>query len=115
MVSVGVPRLPLHQVLLGLLEGEADGGQHVRAEVDAEDGEDAEGERDAGDHGEEEGGELGHVGGERVEETLLQVLEHESALLHAAHQRGEVVIQQHDVRTLHTETCCKTVSHKGSI
>ena len=54
MIRVRVPGLLLHQVLLGLLEGEADGGQHVGPEVDAEDGEDTQGQWNTGNHTEQE-------------------------------------------------------------
>jgi hypothetical protein len=58
MVGVGVAGAGPHQVRLGLLEGEAEGGQEVRAEVDAEDGENAEGKGELCHHREKEGAHL---------------------------------------------------------
>ena len=100
LVGVGVPGLPPHQVLLGLLEGEADGGQHVGPEVDTEDSQDPQRQGNACNHAEQEGGELGHVGGERVEQTFLEILEHQPALLHPRHDGGEVVVEEDNVGTL---------------
>ncbi len=58
MVGKGVAGAGPHQVRLRLLEGEAEGGQEVRAEVDAEDGEDAEGKGELRHHREQEGAHL---------------------------------------------------------
>jgi len=46
LVLGGVARLALHDVVLGLLVGEGDGGNHVGAQIDAQDGDGAEGQRD---------------------------------------------------------------------
>ena len=58
MVGVGIAGPRPHQIRLRLLESEAEGGQEVRAEVDAEDGEDAEGKGELRHHREQEGAHL---------------------------------------------------------
>ena len=100
LVAQRVARLALHDVRLGLLVGERDGGHHVRAQVNAEDGDGAERQWNIGQYEEQEWSDLGYVGGERVGDGLLQVVEDEATLLHAGHDRGEVVVEQDHVGRL---------------
>ena len=46
---------------------------------------------------EEEGGDLGDVGGQGVGDGLLQVVEDQATLLHTGHDGGEVVIEEDHV------------------
>eukprot|EP00976_Prorocentrum_cordatum_P096718 1190680-Prorocentrum_minimum.AAC.6 len=99
-VGGGVTGGAVHDVRLLLLVGERDGGHHVRAEVHHENHHGGEGQGQA-DHDEaQEGADLGNVGGERVADRLLQVVENEAALLHAVDNGGKVVVHENHVRSL---------------
>jgi len=74
---LGVARQSLHDVGLGVLVGQRDGGHHVGAEVDAEDRDGAERQRDAGCDEDEERRDLGDVRRQRVCDRLLQVVEYQ--------------------------------------
>ena len=62
--------MSLHDVAFSKLVGHGDGGHHVCAQVDAKDGDGAEGQGDVGADEEEEGRDLGNVGGQRVRDGL---------------------------------------------
>ena len=68
----------LHDVTLGLLVRQRDGGQEICAQVDAEDRDCAEGEGDVGKDEEKEGGDLRDVRRESVRDRLLEVVEDEA-------------------------------------
>ena len=57
-VYLAVARHAAHDVGLGVLPGHGDGGDHVGAEIDAEDEKGGERERDADANVREEGGDL---------------------------------------------------------
>ena len=94
------PRRPLHDVRLGLLVGQGDGGQHVRAQIDAENGHGAQRQGDLEDHVEEKWCQFGDLRRKGVTDGLLQIVEDESSLFDAREDRGEVVVQENDVRRL---------------
>ncbi len=97
LVSERVTRLALHNVRLGLLVGKGDGGDHVGAQVDAEDGDGAQGQRDVGEDEEQERGDLGNVGRERVGDGLFEIVKDEPALLDARDDGRKVVVEQDHV------------------
>mmetsp|Transcript_12653 Transcript_12653/g.39934 ORF Transcript_12653/g.39934 Transcript_12653/m.39934 type:complete len:787 (+) Transcript_12653:1142-3502(+) len=99
-VGGGVAGGAVHDIRLLLLVREGDGGHHVRAEVDAEDEHGGEGQGQLHHDEAEEGADLGDVGGERVGDGLLEVIEDEAALLHAVDDGGEVVIHEDHVGRL---------------
>ena len=70
-----VARQALHDVGLGRLVGERDGGHHVGAEVDAEDRDGAERQRNVGQDEDEERRDLGDVRRQSVRDRLLEVVE----------------------------------------
>merc|ERR1719445_3015995 len=100
LVRERVPWRSLHDVRLSLLVGHRDGGHHVRAKVDAEDGDGAKGQGHVSQDEEEEGGDLRDVGGQSVSDGLLQVIEDQSALLNTSHNGGKVVVEQDHVSGL---------------
>merc|ERR1711868_155800 len=100
LVCERVPWLPLHDVALGKLVGHRDSGHHVRSQVDAENGDSSKGQGHVSQDEEEEGGDLGDVGGQGVGDGLLQVVEDQPALLNTSDNGGKVVIEQDHVGSL---------------
>merc|ERR550534_3462114 len=68
--------------------------------VDAEDGDGAKGQGHVSEDEEEEGGDLGDVGGQSVSNGLLQVIEDQPALLNTSDNGGKVVVEQDHVSGL---------------
>mmetsp|Transcript_15325 Transcript_15325/g.33089 ORF Transcript_15325/g.33089 Transcript_15325/m.33089 type:complete len:1080 (-) Transcript_15325:311-3550(-) len=99
-VGGGVTGGAVHDVGLLLLVRQGDGGHHVGTQVHHQDHHGGQGQGQA-DHNEaQEGANLGDVGGERVADGLLQVVEDEATLLHAVHDGGEVVVHENHVSSL---------------
>ena len=96
-VPLGIPRPPLHNVRLGPLVGQGDGGQHVGPKVDEEDGDGGEGQGDVEHHPGQEGQDLRDVGGQGVHDGLFEVVENDPPLLHAGDDRGKVVVEKDHV------------------
>ncbi len=61
LVGEGILWRPPHDVHLGLLVGQGDGRDHVRSEVDAEDGDGSQGEGNVSQHVEEKRGDFRDV------------------------------------------------------
>lgn len=85
---------PLHHVRLWFLACQRDRRQDVRSEVDEEDRQRSDGQRDLGDDEHDERGHLGHIADERVDDRLLQVVEHEATW----HNKRHTSIQTTDVQ-----------------
>merc|ERR1712004_571691 len=100
LVCERVPWLSLHDVALGELVGHRDSGHHVRSQVDAENGDGSKGQGHVGQDEEEEGRDLGDVGGQGVGDGLLQVVEDQPALLDTSDNGGKVVVEQDHVSGL---------------
>ena len=54
---------------------------------------------------EQEGSQFSDVGGEGIEETLFEILKHQSSLLDPTNNGGEIVIQEDNVSTLGAVGC----------
>merc|ERR1712004_96253 len=100
LVRERVPWRSLHDVGLSLLVGHRDRGHHVRAKVDAEDGHGTKGQGHVSQDEEEEGRDLGDVGGQGVGDGLLQVVKDQPALLNTSDNGGKVVVEQDHVSGL---------------
>jgi len=74
-VSFRIARLARHDVEVGLLVSEWDGGHDVSAEVDTQDRDCAKRQRNANEHVQQERRHLGDVACERVRDRLAQVVE----------------------------------------
>eukprot|EP00754_Rhynchopus_humris_P027154 Rhum_TRINITY_DN15065_c9_g4::Rhum_TRINITY_DN15065_c9_g4_i2::g.137287::m.137287 len=99
-VVVGRTRLPLHDVLLRVLVGERDGGDHVGTQVDAQNQHRRQGQGQTGHDERHERRDLRDVRRQRVRDRLLQVVEDQTALLHTTHDRREVVVHEDHVGSL---------------
>lgn len=99
---MGVPRGPIHDIRLPLLIRQTNRRDHIRSQVNAENADSPQGERDPCQDEQKERGQLGDVIGERVEHTLLQVIEDQSSLLHTGDDGGKIVIQEDHVRRFFT-------------
>ena len=97
MVSLGDTRVALHDIELGVLVGERDGGDHISTQVNAQDKHSGEGLGDLEHHEEQEGRDLGNVGGESVSDRLLQVIEDKATFFNTVYDRGEVIIEEKHV------------------
>jgi len=97
MVSLGVTGVSFHDIKLGVLVGERDGGDHISSEINAEDEHGGEGEGDLEDNEENEGGDLRDVGGESVSDRFLQVIEDETTFFDTIHNGAEVIIEQNHI------------------
>merc|ERR1719216_750526 len=86
-----------YDVRFSKLVGHGDGRHHVSAQVNAEDGDGAQGQGHIGEDEQEEGGDLGDVGGQGVGDGLLQVVKDQPALLHSSDNGGKVVVEQDHV------------------
>merc|ERR1712004_171652 len=100
LVCERVPWLSLHDVALGELVGHRDSGHHVRSQVDAENGDGSKGQGHVSQDEEEEGRDLGDVGGQGVGNGLLQVVKDQPALLNTSNNGGKVVVEQDHVSGL---------------
>ena len=69
---------PLHDVTLGGFVSERDGGHHVGAEIDAEDGDRAQRKWNVGDDEEEEWRDFWNVARQRVRDGLFEIVEDQS-------------------------------------
>jgi len=97
MISLGVTGVTFHDIKLGVLVGEGDGGDHVSSKVNAEDKDSREGEGNLEEHEEQEGGDLGDVRRQGVRDRLLQVIEDEATFLNTADDGGEVVVEEEHI------------------
>jgi len=100
MVSLGVTGVSFHDIKLGVLVGERDGGDHISSEINAEDEHGGEGEGDLEDNEENEGGDLRDVGGESVSDRFLQVIEDETTFFDTIDNGAEVIIEQNHITSV---------------
>jgi len=100
MVSLGVTGVSLHDIKLGVLVGERDGGYHISSQINAEDKNGGEGEGDLEDDEEQEGGDLGDVGGEGVSDRFLQVIEDKATFFNTVHDGAEVIVKQDHITSV---------------
>lgn len=76
-----VARYAFHDVALGLLVRQRDGRHHVRAEVDAQDGNCAERQRNVGNDEHEEWRDLRNVARQRVSDRFLEIVEDQTTFI----------------------------------
>ena len=94
MITGRDTRVTLHDIELGVLVGEGDSGDHIGTEINAENEDGREGLGDLEHHEEEEGGDLGDVGGQGVGDRFLQVIEDKTTLFDTFDNGREVIIEE---------------------
>lgn len=97
MITLRVTWVAFHDIELGVLIGEGDGGDHIGTEINAKNEDSREGLRDLEHHEEEEGGDLRDVRGQGVGDGFLQVVEDEATLLNTIDNGGEVIVEKEHV------------------
>ena len=100
MVTLRVPGVPLHDIELGVLISERDSGDHVGSEINAENEDGREGKGQLAHNEEQEGGDLGDVGGESVGNGFLQVIEDESTFLNTVDDGREVIVKEDHISSV---------------
>jgi hypothetical protein len=100
MVSLGVTGISLHDIKLGVLVGERDGGYHISSQINAKDKHGGEREGDLEDNEEQEGGNLGNVRGEGVSDRFLQVIEDKATFFNTVHDGAEVIVEQDHITSV---------------
>lgn len=94
MVTLGVTGVSFHDIKLGVLVCEGNGGNHISSEINAENEHGSERQRHLEGNEEQEGGNLGNVGGESVGNGLLQVVENKATFFNTVDNGREVIIEQ---------------------
>mmetsp|Transcript_58777 Transcript_58777/g.120244 ORF Transcript_58777/g.120244 Transcript_58777/m.120244 type:complete len:298 (+) Transcript_58777:969-1862(+) len=97
MPSIG---LPVEQVRCGLLGGQGKGAKRVHDEVDPEELHGLQGHPEPADRADERHLERNHIHVELELEEAPDVVVHRPAPQHRLHDRGEIVVHDHDVRGL---------------
>ena len=77
-----ITRHAFHNVALGLLVRQRDGGHHVGTEVDTQYGDGTERQRNVGDDKQQERRDLRNIARQRVRDGLLEVVENQATFAH---------------------------------
>jgi len=97
MVEFGVTGHSVHDIQLGVLVGEGDGGDHVSSQVNAQDEDGGEGKGHVEKDEEDEGENLRDVRRQGVGDRFLEVVEDKSSFFYSVDDRAEVIVEQKHV------------------
>mmetsp|Transcript_47293 Transcript_47293/g.64122 ORF Transcript_47293/g.64122 Transcript_47293/m.64122 type:complete len:436 (+) Transcript_47293:834-2141(+) len=94
MITLGVTGVSLHDIKFGVLVSERDGWYHISSQINAKNKNSGKGKRNLEQDEEEEGSDLGNVGGEGIGNGLLQVIEDKTTFLDTTDNGVEVIVKK---------------------
>ena len=100
LILLRVAGRAFHYVCFGSFVGVADGGKHVRAQVDQQNENGFQWERDLEHNERQKRADFWNVGRQRVRNGFLQIVEDQTSFFNSVHNRREVVVHQNHVRRL---------------